>query len=162
MSEQENSQAGQATENQGPQVALQRFYLKDASFEAPNSPEIFQNLGAWRPNVQMDIGSSSKNLSDDLKEITLQIQVHVTHDEKSIYLVEVAQAGIFTLRNFEEEQLRQVIGIYCPSVLYPYAREAVSDLVTKGGFPQLLLQPVNFEQFYEQAQKKMGPVAGHA
>jgi preprotein translocase subunit SecB len=153
--------AGTAT-GEGPQIGFQRFYLKDASFEAPNSPKVFSDFSQWQPKLNLNLQSSARLVEDGLREVTLKLHAEVKQDEETIYLVEVEQAGLFTLRNFDDAQLKQLLGIYCPSMLYPYAREVVSDLVVKGGFPPLVLQPVNFERLYEQARETVGPAAGSA
>ncbi|MFK8068739.1 MAG: protein-export chaperone SecB [Gammaproteobacteria bacterium] len=132
----------------GPQLAIQKIYVKDLSFEAPNTPEIFMEQA--QPQVDLQMHNESKSLQEDMHEVTLTITVTVKLEEKTVYLVEVKQAGIFLLAGFNEEQLTQVSATACPSILFPYAREAVSDLVTRGGFPPLLLNPVNFDAVYQQ------------
>jgi len=148
-----------AAENTGPQLALQRFYLKDCSFESPDPAAAFQNLGEWSPEMQLNLSTSTTELDENAREVVLKVQVEVKQDEKTIYLVEVQQAGIFTIKGFEGNELKAVLGSYCPSLLYPYAREAISDLVGKGGFPQLLLQPVNFDRLFQKAQEQLAASA---
>ncbi len=141
----ENPQAGAGT---GPQFGILRIYLKDCSFETPNSPAIFTQ--EFRPDVKLQVNTSIDKLEDGLFEVVLNVTVTSKHAEKTAFLVEVQQAGIFQVQGFEEAQKNHMLGAYCPETLYPFAREAVSDLVIKGGFPQLLLAPVNFEAVYNQ------------
>lgn len=133
---------------QGPQLAIQKIYVKDLSFEAPNTPEIFMEQKA--PQVDLQMHNESKNLDENMHEVVLTITVTVKLEDKTVYLIEVKQAGIFLLAGFTDEQLSQVAATACPNVLFPYARETVSDVVTRGGFPPLLLNPVNFDAVYQQ------------
>jgi len=134
-------------ENQ--QFAIQKIYIKDVSFESPNSPQAFTE-GEWQPKINVQINSSNSVIAQDTYEVVLSITVTANQEEKTAFLVEVKQAGIFTIAGFPEENLGGMVGAYCPESLFPYAREAVSELITKGGFPQLLLAPVNFNALYTQ------------
>lgn len=134
------------------QFALQKIYVKDISFETPNSPAVFTEK--WEPSVNIELNSNGKPLSQDVHEVVLGITITAKVGEKVAYLCEVHQAGIFTVKGFGEQELGPMLGSYCPNVLFPYAREAISDLVTKGGFPQLLLAPVNFDAIYMDHVKK--------
>ena len=134
-------------ENQ--QFAIQKIYLKDVSFESPNSPQAFTN-GEWQPQINVQINSSNQAIADDTYEVVLDITVTAKHEEKTAFLAEVKQAGIFTIAGFPQENLGGMIGAFCPETLFPFAREAISELVSKGGFPQLLLAPVNFNALYTQ------------
>ena len=141
----------QATPNaagEGPQFAILRTYLKDVSFETPNSPAVFTQ--DWKPEVNMQLDSSVNELDNGVYEVVLNVTVTAKQGEKTGFLVEVQQAGIFRVQGFEETQKGAMLGAYCPNSLYPFAREAVSDLVVKGGFPQLLLTPINFDALYAQ------------
>lgn len=159
----ENTPAAAAQESNGPQLALQRFYLKDCSFESPDPVAAFRNMAEWNPELQLNLATSASEISDGVREVVLKVQAEIKQDDKTLYLVEVQQAGLFTIKGFEGEELAAVLGSYCPSLLYPYAREAVSDLVGKGGFPQLLLQPVNFDRLFQKAQEQMAAqAAGNA
>jgi preprotein translocase subunit SecB len=129
-----------------PQFAIQRVYTKDISFETPNSPEIFQK--EWKPEVKLDLDTRSAKLADDTYEVILALTVTAEVEGKTAFLAEVQQAGIFTIGNLPEAQLAHTIGAFCPSTLFPYAREAVSSLVNRGSFPQLNLAPVNFEALF--------------
>ncbi len=134
-------------ENQ--QFAIQKIYLKDVSFESPNSPQAFME-GDWQPQINVQINSSNQALSDDTYEVVLDITVTAKLEERTAFLAEVKQAGIFTIAGFPKENMGGMIGAFCPETLFPFAREAISDLVSKGGFPQLLLAPVNFNALYTQ------------
>ncbi|WP_423062953.1 protein-export chaperone SecB [Candidiatus Paracoxiella cheracis] len=143
-----NESQGQGSE---PEFGIQRIYIKDLSFEAPNSPQVF--LEDWQPELNMDLGTKTDALGDDNHEVVLTVTVTVKMKEKTIFLVEIKQAGIFTIKNFPEDQLRPMLGSFCPNILYPYAREAVTDAVVRGGFPQLYLTPVNFDALYQQHEQ---------
>lgn len=130
------------------QFALQKLYVKDVSFETPNSPAIFTQK--WDPKVEFNLSSNAKGLQENLFEVSLTVTVTVKLEEKAAYLVEVTQSGIFTLGGFNEQEIGPLLGSFCPNILFPYAREAVSDLVIKGGFPPMLLAPVNFDALYAQ------------
>ena len=126
-------------------LALQNVYLKDCSYEAPNGPRVDGN---WNPQINLDLQTGSTALGPELREIVLTVTVSAKQGEATIFLVEVKQAGVFVMRNLSEDELKRAIGTICPGVLFPYARGAVSQLVTQGGFPQFLLPPVNFEALY--------------
>jgi len=130
------------------QVSIQKIFTKDISFETPNSPKIFTEK--WEPTVDFNLGTNVESLEDALFEVTLSVTVTVKCKETTAYLVEVTQAGIFSLAGFSEQEMGPMVGSFCPNILFPYAREVVSDLVAKGGFPQLLLAPVNFDALYSQ------------
>ena len=130
------------------QFSIQKIYTKDMSFETPTSPQIFTEQ--WEPSVDFNLGSNVQPLENGLYEVALAVTITVKSGEKIAYLVEVNQAGIFTLAGFSDEEMGPMVGSFCPNILFPYAREAITDLVTKGGFPQLLLAPVNFDALYAQ------------
>lgn len=145
-----------ARKEDGPTFAIQRIYVKDASFEAPNAPDIFRQ--EWKPEVNVDLQTKANKLEDIVYEVVLHLTVTVKIGEKVAFLVEVHQAGIFSLKGFPQDQLSHILGSMCPNIIYPYARETISDLVIRGGFPQLLLAPVNFDALYMQhmEQRKQG------
>jgi len=128
--------------------AIQKIYIKDISFEAPNSPACFTEQ--WEPQVNLDLNTNAQGVAEHAYEVVLALTVTVANGDKTAYLVEVQQAGIFHLEEFPDSLLRAMLGSFCPNILFPYAREAVSDIVTRGGFPQLLLNPINFDALYEQ------------
>lgn len=135
---------------EGPQIGLQKIYLKDSSFEAPNSPTIFS--GEWKPTVTINLSTRSSDLGNDTMEVVLELSVEAKQGETVAFLVEVQQAGIFVFKGFTEEDKKQVLKTFCPTQLYPYGREAVADMVGKGGFPQLHLQPVSFDAMVAAAR----------
>jgi preprotein translocase subunit SecB len=132
---------------------IQKIYLKDASFESPNSPQAFTE-GEWKPQINVQINSSNQQITQDVFEVVLDITVTAKLEEKTAFLVEIKQAGIFTIAGFPQENLAGMIGAFCPETLFPYAREVISEMVTKGGFPQLLLSPVNFNALYTQQMQQ--------
>ncbi|WP_417762675.1 protein-export chaperone SecB [Shewanella sp.] len=140
----------EATNNepQGPQFNIQRVYIKDVSFETPNSPAIFQK--EWTPEVKLDLDTRSSKLGDDVYEVILSLTATATLGEETAFLCEVQQAGIFTISGLTEPQMAHSIGAYCPNVLFPYARETIASLVSRGTFPQLNLAPVNFDALFAQ------------
>jgi preprotein translocase subunit SecB len=133
----------------GAVLALQNVYLKDCSYESPNGPRIDGN---WNPQINLDLQTSSTTLGPEVREVVLTVTVSAKHGEATIFLVEVKQAGLFVVRNVPESDLKRAISTICPGVLFPYARAAVSQLVSQGGFPQFLLPPVNFEALYAANQ----------
>lgn len=141
------SNAG-AANGQGREFGIQKIYIKDVSFETPNAPGIFREK--WEPDVSLQLGNSATTLADGVFEAVLSLTVTAKVAGKTAYLVEIQQAGIFNIRGYNNQEVALMLGSFCPNILFPYAREAVSDLVTKGGFPQMLLAPVNFDALYQQ------------
>jgi preprotein translocase subunit SecB len=141
----------------GPVLALQNVYLKDCSYEAPNGPRMDGN---WNPQINLDLHTAATGLSPEITEVVLTVTVSAKQNDATIFLVEVKQAGMFLLRGLSEGDAKRAIASVCPSVLFPYARAAVSHLVTQGGFPQFLLPPVNFDALYaqNQAQQQQQPI----
>jgi preprotein translocase subunit SecB len=135
------------------QFQIQKLYTKDVSFELPNAPQIFQENG--QADVKMSLSQRVEDLGDNLHEVVLTVTVTATVDEKTAYLAEVAQAGIFLIGGFEEQATHAVINTLCPNTLFPYARQTIATLVGDGGFPPLTLQPVNFDQLYAQRMQQM-------
>jgi len=135
-------------------LSLQNVYLKDCSYESPNGPRL---EGNWNPQISLDLQTGSTALGPDVREVVLTVTVSAKFGEATIFLVEVKQAGLFVVRNLSETDLKRAIATVCPGVLFPYARCAISQLVSQGGFPQFLLPPVNFEALYaaNQAQPAM-------
>jgi preprotein translocase subunit SecB len=140
------------TENSQPQFAIQRIYLKDLSFETPNTPTIFNGQGEAAVNI--DLNSGAARLDESIYEVVLSLTVTSKLGDKVAYLVEVKQAGIFTLSGFNEADLNGMLHSFCPNILFPYVREAISDVVSKGSFPQLILAPINFDAVYAQHLKQ--------
>ena len=135
-------------EQNGPQFILQRIYTKDISFETPNSPAIFTEK--WEPAINVDLNSANAPLQEGLFEVVLSVTVTAKVGEKTAYLAEVKQAGIFVISGFNEQEMGGMLNSYCPNMLFPFAREVISDLVNKGSFPQMLLSPINFDALYAQ------------
>ncbi len=156
------------TDAQQPQRAffIQHVYLKDVSFESPRAPEIFKTAD-WQPNINVQVENSTQKLADDVYEATLTVTATATLSvegkNETAFLAEVSQAGIFTVSGFEGAELGHILGSVCPTQLFPFVRETVADLVAKGGFPPLLLQPINFDALYMQhlQQREAAGAATH-
>gem|GEM_PF-9109 len=146
MTEQANNGAAAAQEEQGAQFSLQRIYVRDLSFEAPKSPEIFRH--EWNPSVALDLNTKQKALEGDFHEVVLTLSVTVKTGEEVAFIAEVQQAGIFLIKGLEPQAMSHTLGAFCPNILFPYAREALDSLVTRGSFPALMLAPVNFDALY--------------
>lgn len=129
---------------------IQRIYLKDVSYESPQTPAVFAGNTNWQPQVSLHLNTESTKLENDLYESVLTVTATVKLGEEVAYLTEVKQAGLFLIKGFEEDRLAPMLGSFCPNLLFPFAREAIGSLVQKGGFPQLLLDPVNFDALYAQ------------
>lgn len=145
------------SEQQQPQFALQRFYVKDSSFESPNAPASFQKQ--WKPEVKLDLNSRSQKLADDTYEVEVKVTATAENDGETAFLVEVVQGGIFHIKGVEGDQLKHMLGAFCPNILFPYVRETVDQLVTKGSFPALMLAPINFDALYQQSQAQQAQQA---
>ena len=131
-----------------PVFAIEKIYVKDLSLEIPNAPNIFLERDA--PEINMQLGGKNQTIDDGLYEVLLTVTITAKIKDKVMFLVEVQQAGIFRIRNVSDEEIEPVLGIGCPNILFPYLREAVSDTVTRAGFPPVILNPVNFEAIYQQ------------
>ncbi len=145
MADEQNTLAADA---QQAQFAIQRIYIKDVSFEAPNSPAIFRK--DWAPEVKLDLDTRSEKLDDNTFEVVLSLTVTATIGQETAFLCEVQQAGIFSVPALTDAQMAHMLAAFCPNILFPYAREAVSSLVNRGTFPQLNLAPVNFDALFAQ------------
>lgn len=141
-------QTNATNETAAQQFIIQKIYAKDISFETPNSPQLFTEK--WEPELKVDLHTAINPIAEGVFEVVLTVTATVKVGEKTAFLAEVQQAGIFNITGFEKPQLDGMLGSYSPNILFPYAREIVSDLVNKGGFPQLILQPVNFDAIYQQ------------
>jgi preprotein translocase subunit SecB len=140
------------------QFAIQRIYTKDVSFEVPNAPQVF--TAEWKPSINVQLNTSVQDLGEDHYELVLNVTVTAKQGDKTGFLAEVQQAGIFLISGIAEPEMGPMLGIFCPNILFPYAREAVSDLVNRGSFPQLNLAPVNFEALYAQQVQQQQAGAG--
>jgi preprotein translocase subunit SecB len=133
------------------QLVLQKIYIKDLSYESPKAPEIFRTNAT--PQTQLNIRSSNADLGSGNVEVTLTMTIESKDKDATIFLIEIAQAGVFLIEGYTPQERAVLLGSFCPATLYPYAREAISDVVVKGGFPSLLLQPINFDALFAQASK---------
>jgi preprotein translocase subunit SecB len=140
------------------QLLLQKIYVKDLSFESPKAPQVFTTNVS--PQTQLNVRSSAQQVAQDTEEVTLTITVEAKDNNSTLFLAEVAQSGIFLIQGYSPEERAMLLGSFCPNTLYPFAREAISELVTKGGFPPLLLQPLNFDAIYAQAVQERAARAG--
>ncbi len=138
-----------AQANDDKQLLLQKIYIKDISFESPKAPEVFTTNA--QANTQLNIGTKNRRLDDFHYEVALTLTVESKDNDETLFLIEIVQAGIFTIKGYSEQEQQVLLGSFCPGTIYPFAREAVADIASKGGFPQLLLQPINFDAVYAQA-----------
>ena len=144
------------TQQEAPSFAIEKLYVKDLSLEVPSAPEIF--LERESPEVNIQLQTAVKGLGDGAFEVTLTVTVTAKLVEKTVFLVEVGQAGIFRVKNVPEDNLEPILSIACPNILFPYAREVVSDSITRAGFAPVLLQPVNFEALYTARAQQQAAV----
>ena len=143
------------------QIVLQKLYVKDASFEAPSAPQIFQEEG--QTNLQLNMSQKVATVAENVYEVLLTLTLTCTLGEKTAYLAEVQQAGIFGIAGFDNRNLEAILSTYCPNVLFPYARQVVGEMIQNGGFPPYLLQPINFDQIYaEQLRRRAAQAQGEA
>ena len=138
------------------QLALQKIYVRDVSFEAPNAPQVFQDLGRSdvQPQIQLNLNQKAAELGEGAYEVVLTVTLTCTLDERTVYLAEVQQAGIFTVAGFDAGNRDAILGAYCPNMLFPYAGQVIADLIQKGGFPPFFLQPINFDALYAEQQRR--------
>ncbi len=148
--------SNEAAAGAGITLTMQAVYLKDCSFEAPQGPRI---SGEWSPQIGLDINTAVSNITGDLHEVLLTVTVSAKQGEQTMFLAEVKQAGAFLMQSLSEPDFRRAVGVVCPGVLFPYARAVVSHLVSQGGFPQLLLPPVNFEMLFAAGANQASGVA---
>ena len=151
MSEQETP-TGAGAAATGPSFTVEKLYVKDVSFEAPGTPQVFNEAG--QPQLQMNLNQRVQRLNENAFEVVLGVTLTCTIAEKTAYLAEVQQAGVFGLAGFDDASLDAMLGTHCPNALYPYARQVVSDLITAGGFPPFVLQPINFEALYAEGLRQ--------
>ena len=151
MTEQTPAAAGDTVAQQA-QFTVEKIYVKDVSFEAPNAPAVFTEQG--QPQLNMNLNQKVARLDGDMFEVVLGVTLTCTLGDKTVYLAEVEQAGIFGLTGFDDRNLDMMLGTYCPNVLFPYVRQSVSDLITNGGFPPFYMQPINFEALYAEGLRR--------
>lgn len=152
-----------ATQQEQPQqqFAMQRIYNKDISFESPATPEVFKKQ--WQPQVNVDLNTKSDKVDEQGNfEVVLTITITAKIEEETAFLIEVQQAGIFFIAGFDGEELRRILGTAAPNILFPYARESIDTICVKGGFPAIMLAPVNFDALYQQAVAQSAPEGGEA
>jgi len=152
--------ADQQALNAGKQLVLQKIYVKDLSFESPRAPQVFTTNAS--PQTQLNIRSSNHQVDNDHVEVSLTLTVDAKDNSETIFLIEVVQSGVFTMTGYNDQERSMLLGSFCPATLYPFAREAIADIVTRGGFPPLLLQPINFDALYAQAMQERAQQAAQA
>ena len=145
------------SEEQNKQFYIQRVYTKDLSFESPNSPAIF--LQEWKPDINVTLDNKAQAVGEGLYEVLLYVSVTAKQDDKTTFMVEIQQGGIFLAQGFSEDELEPLLHMAAPNILFPYARELISDLVNRGSFPQFLMQPVNFEAIYHERKQRAAAAA---
>ncbi|MEL6301793.1 MAG: protein-export chaperone SecB [Pseudomonadota bacterium] len=152
MSEEQGA-TGANGESQQParEVALRKIYVKDFSFESPGAPRIFMQQD-FKPSTNLNLSTKNNKIEDSLYECVLTLTLDAKFDNETAFLVELQQAGVFHLAGYSDQELNMILGTYCPSTLFPYAREAISGAVQRGGFPELLLQPIDFEALFRRSQ----------
>ena len=153
MAEQE-----QATDKQ---LAISKIYIKDFSFESPQAPTVFKS-NDWKPQTNLNLRSSHTVVEDNIHEVVLTVSVEAKEEDKTLFLVEVHQAGLFEIAGYEGEELAAIAGSFCPNILFPYAREAVAATIQKGGFPEFVLQPINFDALYMQSKQQAAAAQAEA
>ena len=138
-------------QNAEKRLSIIKIYLKDFSFESPQSPAIFRR-GDWKPQTTLNLRSSHNDDDGDAHEIVLTLTVEAKDEEKTCFLIELQQAGLFEISGYDEQEFKAIVGSFCPNILFPYARESIASLIQKGGFPEFVLQPINFDALFMQAQ----------
>jgi preprotein translocase subunit SecB len=142
-------------------ITINKIYLKDFSFESPQAPAVFRS-GEWKPQTNLNLRSSHNEVEGDIHEVVLTITVDAKEGDKTLFLVEVQQAGVFSIGGYNGEEMGAIVGSYCPNILFPYAREAIASIIQKGGFPEFILQPINFDALYMQSRQQAAQEeAGH-
>jgi len=148
------------TEKTQAQFAIQRIYLKDLSFETPQGAAAFQKQ--WKPKINQDLNTKTNKIDEGVFEVSLRVTITMADEEETIYLVEAEQAGLFTINGFNEEQMPQVLNTTCPSILFPYLRETLDNVIIKGSFPALMLPPINFDALFASAVQQAAAQAESA
>jgi preprotein translocase subunit SecB len=146
-----------AAENEK-RISVAKIYVKDFSFESPLAPKIFRAEN-WSPKTDLNLRSGHSEVDGGLHEVVLTITVEAKDDDKTVFLVELQQAGLFELSGYDDTERSAITGSYCPGILFPYAREALASIIQKGGFPEFVLQPINFDALYAQSQKQAADAA---
>ena len=146
-----------AAENEK-RISVAKIYVKDFSFESPMAPAVFKTE-KWAPKTDLNLRSGHTQIDDGVHEVVLTITVDAKEDDKTIFLVELQQAGLFELSGYDDSERSAITGSYCPGILFPYAREAIASAIQKGGFPEFVLQPINFDALYMQSQQQASEAA---
>ena len=154
----DNDQTGTGADQASGQLGIQKIYVKDLSFEAPNAPQVFTEQ--LSPSLDLQFANAGTRLAEGVHEVVLTVTCTVAQEDRTVYLIEVQQAGIFNISGFTDEQLPILLATACPNILFPFAREVICDVVIKGGFPQLLLAPVNFDALYAQELQRRREATG--
>lgn len=131
------------------QLGIQKIYVKDFSFESPKSPQVF-SAAEWSPKTDLNLRSAHTSIGGDDHEVVLTITIEARDGDQTVFLVELHQAGIFRIKGYGDEEMKAIVGSFCPNILFPYARETIAGMISKGGFPEFLLQPINFDALYAQ------------
>ena len=134
-------------------ISINKIYLKDFSFESPQAPSIFRST-EWKPQTNLNLRSSHNDVEGDLHEVVLTITVDAKDGDTTLFLVEIQQSGLFEVAGYSKEEFSAIIGSFCPNVLFPYARESIATIIQKGGFPEFVLQPINFDALYHQSRQQ--------
>ena len=137
----------------GQKISINKIYIKDMSFESPQTPKIFRG-GEWKPQTNLNLRSSHSAMEDDHHEVVLTITIEAKAEDKTLFLCELSQAGIFEIAGYNKDELGVIAGTFCPNILFPYAREAIASTIQKGGFPEFVLQPINFDAIYAQSRQQ--------
>jgi preprotein translocase subunit SecB len=152
--------AGQDEKAADKQLAIQKIYVKDFSFESPLAPQVFSKAD-WAPKTDLNLRSAHKSIEQNNHEVVLTITVEAKEEDQTIFLVELHQAGIFLITGYSESEMKAIVGSFCPNILFPYAREAIAAVISKGGFPEFLLQPINFDALYAQGMSQAEGIGGN-
>jgi len=134
-------------------ISISKVYLKDFSFESPQAPGVFRGTD-WKPQTNLNLRSAHHDVEEGVHEVVLTLTVDAKDGDTTLFLVEIQQAGIFEIAGYEQEELSAIVGSFCPNILFPYAREAIASVIQKGGFPEFVLQPINFDALYMQSRQQ--------
>lgn len=151
MADNESQNGGNGSGIDSRRFALDKLYIKDLSFEVPGAPEVFENEQV-DSRVNMNLNNAHRAVGEHAYEVVLHVSLHATVDDQTMFMLEIDQAGVFVIDGYDEQELRQLISSHCPATLFPYAREAISSTIGRGGFPAILLQPINFDAVYAQTE----------
>jgi preprotein translocase subunit SecB len=145
--------ADKKKDEESKRILITKIYLKDFSFESPQAPQVFRST-EWKPQTNLNLRSSHTGVDADLHEVVLTITVDAKDGDTTLFLAEIQQAGLFEIAGYSDEEFKAIIGSFCPNILFPYAREAIAAIIQKGGFPEFVLQPINFDALYMQSQRQ--------